>query len=152
MIIKRKLFSLFGNLFNKKNQKQQLPVPNYKWDGNVDYSPITFKEMEDDDYYPSLVVMGLKISNNPMKLKEEWKELFDNLNNKGLFNGNKYNIMAARKLSDNIKGNNGLSCYYIKFTPDTDINSGIRLSYGDRLKWADDFAYNYWSWFKSGKY
>ena len=55
------------------------------------------------------------------------------------------------EIGNNIKGNNGLTCYYVKFTPDTKINSGTRLVYGDRIKWADDFQNNYKSWYKSGR-
>lgn len=155
MIIKRKCFGLFGNLFNKSNPKSITPPlqNNVNWDGTIDVSPIEYRKMAEEGYYPSLVFVGLKMKddNDQEGLRKDWDTMMTNLNNRGLFVGNNYKLMAARRLSDNIKGNNGLTCYYVKFTPDTKINSGTRLVYGDKIKWADDFQNNYKSWYKSGR-
>ena len=146
-VLKRKTFSLFGMFGQKK--KIAAPINNSpKWDGKIIYDPITFEEMENEDYYPSLVLMGVDMRNAK---PEDWTKLMDGLNKNGMFVGNKYGLMAARTLSDNIKGNNGLSVHYVKFTPETEINSGTRLAWGNKVKWADDFANNYHSWYKSGR-
>ena len=153
MIIKRKIFGLF-DMF-KKNNDQPSFSNNVKWDGKVNINPITFKEMENEGYYPSLVFMGLNMENyrpNENNYINEWENLNKNLSNKGLFVGNNYKLMAARRLSDNINGNNGLTCYYVKFTPDTKIDSGVRLNWGNKIKWTEDFINNYHNWYKSGKY
>ena len=38
----------------------------------------------------------------------------------------------------------------LKFSPDTKINSGVRLKYRDKMKWPEDFFQNNRDWYKSG--
>lgn len=142
MIIKRKLFGLFGNLWRRKSIKEnhQLTI-----------EPKTFKELYDMDPWPALVVIGIK--EDSTKELNGWPEFFEALRDKFEFfeNPRDVELIGIHPLSDNVKGKNGSSATCLVFSPKTKISSYKRLVYGQNFKWPEDFFYNFKSWYTSGK-
>lgn len=117
---------------------------------NIKLDDITFKEGYDADYWPALVCIG--IAPDPKNPVQDWVKMGKWVQESGLIN-NGY-IVAAHRLSDNIKGDKGSTVTVIEFSKGTTINSAQRLKYTEIFKWPEDFfnSYNsYQTWYKSGK-
>jgi len=97
---------------------------------------------------PHLITIGLNRLENEAMVKD-FESLIKGV---GLIQSSG-RIESVTYINDNIKGKNGATVQLITFSPNTDINTGVRLSYSDRMKWVDDFLYgnDYWTWFKSGE-
>lgn len=109
---------------------------------------ITFKDLYNTQTYPSLISMGLRCEDpvKEMELVNNW------MIDKKIIEGGR--IKEVYRLSDNVRGNGGLTVYYIVFTPTTKINSGARLMFADKLKWTEDFTdlnNSYHTWYKTSR-
>ena len=115
--------------------------------------PITFEDAYKADYWPALVVFGLKNDNTP---DGGWTNFVTGfMSTHGFFDkgGGLENIYALSK-SDNVNGSSGANVVILKFTSDTKINTSVRSYYRDNFKWPEDvfcFYNNYYTWYKSGK-
>lgn len=153
-------FTWLKNLFSSnKNQKEitksdssdSSPEPNIK--KKVIYSDITFKEGYDKDYWPALVVLGIK--SDETRPNGGWEQISDWMSRNGFFEkGGALTEIHPLSYKDNVNGKNGASATVLVFSNDTKISSGKRLAYAQNFKWPEDFfnTYNdFYTWYKSGK-
>ena len=135
----------FSKLFKVKENTSRNEADIEK-EKDPDIMRITFKELDKKDPWPAIVTMGLKEFDGISKMKE-----FEGLLKKIKLIGNNDYITNVYVLSDNVKGKSGLTVMCIEFSKGTKIDSGVRLCYGDRIKWPEDFISQYSGWYKSGK-
>ena len=139
--VKRKLFGL-GDFISRNIGNRKISTPNTV-KPRIEY--ISFKELENLDPYPAIITLRLK----ELKTENELKQIEDMLKNIGLIGMNNF-IENVYILSDNVNGKSGANAMCLKFSPDTKINSGVRLKYRDKMKWPEDFFQNNRDWYKSG--
>lgn len=131
-----KRFSIL-NFFNKKNSSTR--------NRSINIGEILFS-LSIGDYYPAVVCMGLKYRKKNTTEKDVLI-LENGFKSWGLIKNTDY-ITGYYKITGNKKGDNGLTCILVVFNSDAKINSQIRLLYGDKIKWPEDFEYNYKSWYR----
>ena len=160
MIVRRqKNYSFFDkikNLFSSNKSQKEIAdssaTSTNKLPIKTDY--ITFKEAYEKDYWPALVVLGIKSDSN--KADGGWTSFVNDWMKGAGFFDKGGELIGIHELSkeDNVNGKNGANMLILEFSKDTKVNSGTRLVYGNNFKWPEDVFcdYNsYYTWYKSGK-
>lgn len=95
---------------------------------------LTTKEYNDSN---SVVMTGLSLDGS-----EDWPLFDDFLANRAKFSSGK-RLIAAYRITGNIKGEDGRTDYLLVFdNPETQFNPIARMTI-DGLKWLSDFVVNY---------
>ena len=133
------------------NATTSIPV---KQPTNLKMIPITFEEGYNANYWPALVVIGIKNGKNTGD--GDWTKFVDQfMVTHNFFNkGGKLENIYTLSPKDNVNGNNGSNVVVLKFSNDTDIDTGARLYYHNNFIWPEDFFCfhnQYYTWYKSGK-
>lgn len=156
-IIRQKNYSIFDslkNIFSSNKSKEEISntITTTKPPIKMDY--ITFKEGYEKDYWPALVVLGIKSEYD--KVDGGWTRFVNEFMRGAGFFDKGGELIGIHELSkeDNVNGKNGANILVLEFSKNTKINSGTRLAYGKNFKWPEDVFcdYNsYYTWYKSGK-
>lgn len=157
-IYKIKRFSFFDKLKNifSNNESQKQVTKNQVSSStkrSIQKDIITFEEGYNKDYYPALVVIGIK--SDKSLPNDGWDSFIEYFRKNGLFKKGG-SLIGIHELSkkDNVNGENGSNVVVLEFDKDTEIDSGTRLMFRDYIKWPEDFfcTYNqFYTWYKSGK-
>lgn len=156
IILRDKNFSLFDkltSLFKSGKKKTNTNNDNAEIqqepeNTEIKAGEITFKEIYDNETYPSLISIGISCV-DPVK---EWDTMNNWMQRSGFIKNGR--VEEVYKLSDNVKGVNGITVFYIIFTPGTTIDSVRRLQFAETFKWTEDFTdlnNSYHTWYKTSK-
>lgn len=161
MIVKRQrtysLFDKIKNLFS--SNKDEIEITKTELTSATTSSIpvkrdfITFKEGYENEYWPAIVILGISSSKDDPN--GGWNEFAGWMKRNRFFDkGGK--LIGIHELSkkDNINGENGANMVVLEFSPDTVINTSVRLHYRDNFRWPEDIFcdYNsYYTWYKSGR-
>lgn len=129
------------------NNTKEATIKDLSNSTSIRIDKIKFSDLEEKDYYPALVTLGIKGVDDGTP-DHSWNKFDSWLKKVNMISGR--DLIAVHVISDNVKGDKGLSVNVLEFSPGTKINSGMRLAYGENIKWPKDFIQNYSSWYISG--